>query len=222
LAITARLLGAPRGEIDRVLDIVDLAGAAQRKVGGFSLGMRQRLGVARALIGRPRLLILDEPTNGLDPEGIRDMRTLISALPEREGVTVFVSSHLLSEVEQTATHIAMMDAGRIIAQGEVKTLKARQGRSVAITCRQPDRLVRLLGDIRIAGARREGDTVTVSGPCAEQAARDIASINSLMVERGIEVTGIQVSEPSLEDYFLRAIAPARQASACPDQLSLAA
>lgn len=82
LAITARLLRAGRGEIDRVLDIVELAGAADRRVGGYSLGMRQRLGVARALLGRPRLLILEEPTNGLDPQGIRDMRQLIAALAQ--------------------------------------------------------------------------------------------------------------------------------------------
>ena len=92
LAITRRLLGTDNSEIDRVLETVDLTYAADRRVGGYSLGMRQRLGVARALIGKPRLLLLDEPTNGLDPHGILDMRKFIGTLPDREGVTVFVSS----------------------------------------------------------------------------------------------------------------------------------
>jgi len=201
LAITARLLGAPRTEIGRVIDLVGLAGCERRRVGGFSLGMRQRLGVARALIGRPRLLVLDEPTNGLDPAGICDMRALVAALPEREGVTVFVSSHLLSEIEQTATHVGLMEKGRLVAQGTLAEVKGGRQR-VAIRTPQPDRLVALLGEAGLAAASDGHETVTLAGASAAPAAKDMPALNVLMVERGIPVLAIHVAEPSLEELFL--------------------
>jgi lantibiotic transport system ATP-binding protein len=110
-------LRLPRTEIDRVLDIVSLRADGHRRVIEYSLGMRQRLGLARALLGAPKLLVLDEPMNGLDPDGIRDMRHLIRALPARSQTSILLSSHLLSEVEQTATHVGLMHEGRLIVQG---------------------------------------------------------------------------------------------------------
>jgi ABC-2 type transport system ATP-binding protein len=205
LAITARLLGAPRSEIGRVLEVVDLSEAADRKVGGYSLGMRQRLGVARALIGRPKLLILDEPTNGLDPNGICDMRRLIATLSESEGVTVFVSSHILSEVEQTATHLGLMHRGRLLLQGPADALRRARSRRIVLTVDKPDAVVRLLAAINVE-ACRQADEVVVEGASADAAAGDVADINFMLVEAGIRVSGIEVREPSLEQLFHDTIA----------------
>ena len=216
LAITARLLGLRKAEIGRVLDIVGLTGAGARRVGAYSLGMRQRLGVARALLGGPRLLILDEPTNGLDPDGVRDMRALISALPEREGVTLFVSSHVLAEVEQTATHIALMDKGRLVAQGAIASLREGARKRVSLKVRQPERLLALLTEIGIGASETGGGTVAISDSSSARAARDISAINFMMVERGIEVLGIEVAEPSLEDFFVASLTAARADAPKPD------
>ena len=205
LDISGRLIGAPRGEIDRVLEVVELGHAARQRVGTYSLGMRQRLGIARALIGGPRLLILDEPANGLDPEGIRDMRTLIAGLAESQGVTVFVSSHLLSEVEQTATHIGLMHGGRLLMQAPVATLKAGRARTVRFQVDRPEALVALLAESGIDGRIERPGWVAVTGGSAEAAARDVAAINFLMVEQGLAVSGIEVAKPSLEEIFMAAV-----------------
>ena len=120
------MIGAWPEQIDRVLEIVKLEEDANRLVRGYSMGMRQRLGIALALLNEPDLLILDEPTNGLDPAGIREMRDLISRLPQEQGITVFLSSHLLSEVEQVATHIGIINQGRMLFQGTLDDLHARR------------------------------------------------------------------------------------------------
>jgi ABC-2 type transport system ATP-binding protein len=200
LAITARLLGASRREVDRVLDIVELSGAAGRRVGGYSLGMRQRLGVARALIGRPRLLILDEPTNGLDPQGIRDMRRLIGTLAQGEGVTVFVSSHILAEVEQTATHVGLMHQGRLLIEGRAAALRDARTKRIAFTVDRPEAVLEMLRAAGL-GASRDGDRVLIEPRLAQAAEPDIAAINFMLVEQGIRVSGIEVREPSLEQIF---------------------
>lgn len=197
LAITARLLRSERGEIDRVLDIVGLAGAAGRRVGGYSLGMRQRLGVARTLIGRPRLLVLDEPTNGLDPQGIRDMRRLIAALAQGEGVTVFVSSHILAEVEQTATHLGLMHQGRLLLQGRVADMRGTRAGRLAFTVDRPDAVLEMLKPTGLGAVRQGPDRVLVD----RAPAADIAAINFMLVEQGVRVSGIEVSEISLEQIF---------------------
>ena len=204
LEITRRLLGAPRTDVDRVLDLVDLRVEADRRVGGYSLGMRQRLGLARALLGRPKLLILDEPTNGLDPHGIRDMRQLIGELPEREGVTLLVSSHVLAEVEQVATHLGLMHEGKLLIQAAVAELKASQARTVRFRVDRPATLVSLLASLGIASEAEGPASVRVAPASADAAARDVARINAMMVERGLAVSGIHVAEPSLEDIFVAA------------------
>ena len=122
LDITRRLLALPGSEIERVLEIVELSSAGRQRVGGYSLGMRQRLAIARALLGRPRLLILDEPTNGLDPEGIVDMRNLIRRLPDADGATLIVSSHHLSEIEKVATHVGLIHRGRLLVEDSLARL----------------------------------------------------------------------------------------------------
>lgn len=126
LEVTRRLLAAPRTAIDRVLTVVRLERDAGRLVRAYSHGMKQRLGLALAMLNEPELLILDEPTNGLDPAGIHEMRDLLRRLPKEHGMTIFLSSHLLSEVEQIATHIGIVNGGRLLFQGTLDELQARQ------------------------------------------------------------------------------------------------
>src|SRR6185436_9290260 len=123
LDIPRRILDAPRSDIERVLRIVGLENATRNLVKTFSLGMKQRLGLAQAFLGKRELLILDEPTNGLDPSGIQEMRSLIRRLPTEHGVTVFLSSHLLTEVEQVATHVGMLSQGELVFQGSLGELE---------------------------------------------------------------------------------------------------
>lgn len=123
LAMTACLIGATPKDIDYSLEVVELRNDAGRKVEEYSLGMRQRLGIARALLGRPKVLILDEPTNGLDPNGISDMRNFLRRLPSETGASILLSSHLLSEVEQIVTHLGIICEGRLIRQGSLSGIK---------------------------------------------------------------------------------------------------
>ncbi|QFY10539.1 ATP-binding cassette domain-containing protein [Nonomuraea phyllanthi] len=127
LTLGAMLLGLPRARVDEILELIGLTGKeGRRAVGGYSLGMRQRLGIGHALLGRPRALILDEPVNGLDPQGIQWMRGLLRDLAE-QGCAVLLSSHLLHEVEQVADHVVMIGRGRVLAQGAVAELSRGRG-----------------------------------------------------------------------------------------------
>jgi ABC-2 type transport system ATP-binding protein len=199
LDMTRRLLSLPASEIDRVLEMVEMSGAAHRMVGHYSLGMRQRLGLARALLGRPHLLILDEPMNGLDPDGIRDMREAIRALPERSGATVLLSSHLLAEVEQTATHIGLMGEGRLLMQGPIGELLQRAGPELYLRADDPAAARRLLE----AGgwpAEPDGEGLVVRLDGHRDAP---ARINRALVEAGLQVSELTPRTGSLESLYLR-------------------
>ncbi|MBH9537103.1 ATP-binding cassette domain-containing protein [Novosphingopyxis sp. YJ-S2-01] len=205
LAITAGLLGLPATEIDRALDIVDLSAAAGRKVRGYSLGMKQRLALARAMLGNPRLLLLDEPTNGLDPEGIVVMRSLIRELPERTGCTVFLSSHLLGEVEQTASVVGLMKAGRLVLEGTTSALLA-EGGVIRIGLDDADRACALLKkagfDVIDSGRSLDGtdwvDLHAGDGPAQHEAT---ARCNRLLVEAGMAVHAIGLRARTLEQLY---------------------
>lgn len=132
LKIISTLKGVEEAEIDRVLKIVRLENQKDKKAGQYSLGMKQRLGLAGALLGNPKLLILDEPTNGLDPAGIQEMRELIRALPKTFGMTVMVSSHLLNEIEQMADHIGVISKGELVFQDRLKVLHDKSKSSLAV------------------------------------------------------------------------------------------
>lgn len=196
---TRRMLGLPVNEIDRVLEMVEMSGAADRRMGHYSLGMRQRLGLARALLGGPRLLIMDEPMNGLDPDGIRDMRQVIRGLPERTGATVFLSSHLLGEVEQIATHIGLMHDGRLVLQGPIGTLlKGVAGRLCLRTGDAEATARRLLA----AGyePRREGEEISLALTGGDAEA---ALINRRLVEAGCEVAELRLQHADLEALYMQ-------------------
>jgi len=204
LDCTRRLLGLRRSEIDRVLEIVDMRDPAKRKVGEYSLGMRQRLGLARALLGEPGLLVLDEPMNGLDPSGMRDMRHLIRAMPERCGATVLLSSHLLSEVEQTVTHLGLMNEGQLVLQGEIAALLETASPALFVRTNSLPATLQILAN---AGYRAtphgSGARVELRGGDGEAAA-----INRGLVEAGVDVIEISRERRSLEDLF--GVAPAAQ------------
>ena len=196
LEITRLIRGCPRNEIDEVLALVGLREAADRPAGGYSLGMKQRLGLALALLHKPDLLILDEPTNGLDPAGIREMRELIRDLPRHLGVTVFLSSHLLAEVEQVANHVVILAKGRMCFQGSPAQLRARSGSRLEVICGDPQRAVACLADLGLAG-EREGEVVLCDGD------RTLASrVAETLVGAGIQLFGLRVREAALEDLFL--------------------
>jgi ABC-2 type transport system ATP-binding protein len=198
LDLSRRLLGVARSDIDRVLAIVDLADAADRRVGGYSLGMRQRLGIARALLGNPRLLILDEPTNGLDPDGIRDMRALLRRLPEAGDVTLIVSSHLLTEVEQVASHVGLLHAGRLLLQAPLAEILGR-GDAVEVRTVEGADSARLLARAGLRVSRGSDDLLVVEE--SEGAQADPARIASLLVAGGQRLTHLARRRPSLEQVY---------------------
>jgi ABC-type multidrug transport system ATPase subunit len=179
-----------RRRIDQALARVGLAGIDARPVRAYSLGMRQRLGVAAALLRAPRLLILDEPTNGLDPQGIREIRELLVEL-NRSGTTVFLCSHLLAEVEQLCTKVGVIDRGRLVIEEHLSELRAATGR-VLVRSPDADRAAALL-DGRVD--RRDGDRLLVRHP-------DPAQLNQLLVSGGIRVSEITVERRSLEQVVL--------------------
>ncbi len=209
MMMAARLGGHPRSEVMDRLDQVGLSGAADRKVGGYSLGMRQRLALARAMIGRPKLLILDEPTNGLDPAGIADMRALIRALPQTLGATIFLSSHLLSEIEQTATHCALIENGRLLFQDTLQRLMETAPMRLAVETDRPSELTRRFLDDGVH-AEQDGQIVRAA---LELETRARAALVSQLVAEGFAVSGVWTERASLEDLFLALTGPGRRASA---------
>ena len=198
LEVTRRLMGAWPEQIDRVLEIVQLEQDANRLVRGYSMGMRQRLGIALALLNEPDLLILDEPTNGLDPAGIREMRDLITRLPQEQNITVFLSSHLLSEVEQVATHIGIINQGRLLFQGMLDDLHARRREQVSLGVNRSAEAIAVL--TRAGWSPRLNGNRYLHIPIKRR--DEPARLNALLVGQGFEVDHLSVDQPSLEDIFL--------------------
>lgn len=202
LEVHRRLLGIATQAIDDVLETVGLTTASSQLVRQYSFGMKQRLGLAQALLGRPELLLLDEPTNGLDPAGIYEVRALIRDLPRRCGVTVFLSSHLLSEVEQVATDLAIVSKGELKFAGTTAELRTRSKQAVVLKVDQPDRACELLAGI-CRGLRQEGDQLSV----APDEGVDAARLNSVLVGAGISVSHLVTQHMTLEDVFMELTGP---------------
>ncbi|ADI08692.1 lantibiotic transport ATP-binding protein [Streptomyces bingchenggensis BCW-1] len=191
----ARYNGLPARRVDEVLELVGLASAARRRAGGFSLGMRQRLGIAAALLGDPPVLILDEPVNGLDPEGIQWIRGFLRSLAA-EGRTVLVSSHLMSELEDTADHVIVIGRGRLLADTDVATLlaAASKGRVTLRTPRRADAVTALTGagaEVAVLGP----DRLTVDGLAAER-------VVALLGAGGVPFSEVAAHRASLEEAYL--------------------
>lgn len=200
LEVSRRLLDAPAAHIDEVLRLLQLTSDANRLVRTYSLGMRQRLGLALALLGEPKLLVLDEPANGLDPAGVRDLRDLLRHLVQQRGVTVFLSSHLLLEVEQIADRIAILDKGRLLFQGTLDSFQAEHGRSLTIRVDRASHAGRVLQEHGWKAKKLSEGTLSVS--ILEMA--DAASINAMLVKEGISVYHLSQEQPTLEALFLTA------------------
>jgi ABC-2 type transport system ATP-binding protein len=194
LRVLATAAGLAPARIDEVLEQTGLAAAARRRVGGFSLGMRQRLGLAAALLGDPDVLVLDEPANGLDPEGVHWLRGLVRGLAD-QGRTVLVSSHLLAEVAQTVDQVVIIDEGRLIAQSTLAALTAGADRTVRVRTPDPE----ALRDLLVA----RGATVTVDGP-------DRLVVGGVTTEQvgqaaaagGVVLHEMRFERSNLEDVFL--------------------
>ncbi|HJV48861.1 MAG TPA: ABC transporter ATP-binding protein [Geothrix sp.] len=196
IEITRLMRNLPPSESDRVLTLVGLKQDAKRPVRNYSLGMRQRLGMALALIGSPRLLILDEPTNGLDPEGIREIRDLIRKVPLEIGATVFLSSHILAEVEQVASQVAVIHRGRLRYQGAIEGLGTPSQSQLQIRVDNPAKAVQQLGDLGFP-AKEEGGLLLVQAP--ETSAPEIASS---LIQAGLSLYELAPQKLNLEARFL--------------------
>ena len=197
LRIVQTLRGVPEKNIREVLQIVRLDGQRGKKVAHYSLGMKQRLGLAAALLGYPKLLILDEPTNGLDPAGIQEMRELICSLPERFGMTVVVSSHLLSEIDQMADHVAIIREGELVFQDTLKALHGRSRHHLALRTTNNAVARAILQEKSIPCQEEEGYLILpiLSDEIAAQLTR-------LLGTRNLGVIRLEERQKSLEDIFL--------------------
>ncbi len=197
LRIIQRLRGLPERNVSEALRVVRLEKHQHKRVDQYSLGMKQRLGLAMALIAFPKLLILDEPTNGLDPAGIEEIRELIRSLPRQYGMTVLVSSHLLSEVEQIATSVGIIRDGRLVFQGSLDSLKAKSDPAIAVKTTD-----NLAAEQVLAGQglkpKERGGYLTL--PDMED--RQVAEVNRTLVRAGIGVIRIEERKKSLERIFL--------------------
>ena len=197
LRIVQTLRGVPEKNIREVLQIVRLDGQRGKKVAHYSLGMKQRLGLAAALLGYPKLLILDEPTNGLDPAGIQEMRELICSLPERFGMTVVVSSHLLSEIDQMADHVAIIREGELVFQDTLEALHGRSRHHLALRTTNNAVARAVLQEKSVPCQEEEGYLILpiLSDEIAAQLTR-------LLGSRNLGVIRLEERQKSLEDIFL--------------------
>lgn len=197
LRIVQTLRGAPERNIREVLQIVRLDGQRGKKVAHYSLGMKQRLGLAAALLGYPRLLILDEPTNGLDPAGIQEMRELICSLPGRFGMTVVVSSHLLSEIDQMADHVAIIREGELVFQDTLETLHSHSRRHLALRTTNNAAARRLLAEKSVSCQEQAGYLILPI--LSDEAA---ARLTRFLADSQLGIVRLEERQKSLEDIFL--------------------
>lgn len=197
LRIVQTLRGVPEKNIREVLQIVRLDGQREKKAAHYSLGMKQRLGLAAALLGYPKLLILDEPTNGLDPAGIQEMRELICDLPRRFGMTVVVSSHLLSEIDQMADHVAILREGELVFQDTLQALHSRSCRHLAMKTTDNEKALRLLKKQSLSCQEQEGYVIL---PVLRDEAA--AKLSCFLAEQHLGIVRLEERQKSLEDIFL--------------------
>lgn len=197
LQIICTLKDVPETEISRVLKIVRMEDQKDKKIRQYSLGMKQRLGLAAALLGNPRLLLLDEPTNGLDPAGIQEMRELICSLPKRYGITVLVSSHLLSEIDQMATHAGIIDKGQLIFQDSLSCLHEHSRSRLLLRTDNDKAAISVLKRCQIPAELKEGNLYLR----IQEDDAVIKAVSSL-VNSGIGILRLSEQQMSLEDIFL--------------------
>jgi ABC-type multidrug transport system ATPase subunit len=184
--------------VDAALERVGLTNAAKKKVHAYSLGMKQRLGLANALLKPREILVLDEPTNGLDPQGTREVRNLIRSLAD-DGITIFVSSHLLSEIEMLCSHVAVMSAGKIVAQGSIEDLRNEEPTRLVMRTSDTDMALELLGAKGLTNFRIVGDQLS----CEVDNGLDVAGLNAALDKAMVPVLEIRLERSSLEEKFVK-------------------
>lgn len=200
LAIVAELKEVDAKDIDRVLDIVHLTADADRKVGQYSLGMKQRLGIAMALLGSPKVLVLDEPTNGLDPAGIQEMRSLIASMPETTGATVLISSHLLGEIEQMVTQVGILNHGRMLFEGPLQKLQQHSRGGILLRVLDLQKSVAVLSRQGISAVSNPQEPGVLELPPLPD--EQLAALVSALSENGAGVVGLTAQTKNLEEIFL--------------------
>lgn len=205
LRVVQQMRGVPEKRIAEVLQIVRLQGQQNKKVAHYSLGMKQRLGLAAALLGYPKLLILDEPTNGLDPAGIQEMRQLIRELPERFGMTVLVSSHLLSEIDQMADHVGIIREGNLVFQDSLSSLYDRSSHRLALRTTNNTAAAELL---QSRGIHIEKTDKQLMLPLL--ADKELVAVTRLLLAQHIGLLRLEERQKSLEDIFLELTGKAAQ------------
>jgi ABC-2 type transport system ATP-binding protein len=201
----AAAAGIGDARVDEVLALVELTDSARRRVGGYSLGMRQRLALAAALLGDPRVLILDEPANGLDPQGIRWLRDFLQEL-RREGRTILVSSHVLSEIAQTVDNVVIIHRGRFVTHGSVEEIAGRAAGGVRVRSPQRDRLRELLASAGLAATPFDDDGLAVADATP-------ARVGETAAEGGIVLHELVAETGTLEEAFLELTGPEEQEAA---------
>jgi len=199
LALLQRIHRCPAARIDEVLALVGLSGTGKKKAGQFSLGMKQRLAIAVALLADPQLLILDEPTNGLDPNGIIEIREMLKALNRDRGITILISSHLLSEIERLVTHIGIINKGKVIFQGTLDDLKTQQQRSIHVRLEaSPQELAGvILSELGFDPEVRDGHFILRAMTKPE-----IAELTRKLVAAQVDVHAIGIVRSDLEQIFI--------------------
>jgi lantibiotic transport system ATP-binding protein len=199
LLLLQKIYQCPKTRVKEMLDLVGLSDTGKKKAGQFSLGMKQRLAIAVALLPEPRLLVLDEPTNGLDPNGIIEIRELLRDLNRKHGISILISSHLLSEIERLVTHIGIINKGRMMFQGTLDELKLQQQRSthVRLETSDPERTRGVLAKSGLDAKFEDGRFIL---PALER--EKIAKLNRDLLAEGIEVYEIGVVRSDLEKIFI--------------------
>ncbi len=199
LEVIRKMVGVPKSRIDEVLKIVRLVDNADKKAKNYSLGMCQRLGLAAALLTDPELLILDEPTNGLDPSGIIEMRELIISLNKDHGKTIFLSSHILSEIEKLATDVAIIDQGKILYEGKLQGLQDKgKGYQLTVELDKVDEAAQTVKGLNYTVSETNSHSLVI--PIENRT--DIPKINKALVDQGIDVYQLNSSDEDLESIFL--------------------
>lgn len=196
LAVTAELYGVDKRRIEEVLDIVELKNIEKKKVKEFSLGMKQRLGIANALIHSPGILILDEPTNGLDPAGIKEMREFLKKLSVEQGISILISSHILSEIQLLADYIGIIDQGSLIEEADISTVASEDQSHLQIEVDKPEEALELLSYMKFKYKMEDG---RIKVYCD---AENNSQINRSLVMKGLNVNSLTPVYHSLEERFL--------------------
>lgn len=198
LEIIRQILNVPKANVQEVLKLVRLTRVSEKKVGQYSLGMKQRLAIAAAMIGFPKFVILDEPTNGLDPAGIQEIRELIVELPKKYGVTVMISSHLLYEIDQIATQVGIITQGQLIFQDSIEELRTKATSNILLQTNDPIKARKVVVSEGGEVLKEMNGVLVNHMPNAQ-----VASLVKQLVENEIDVYRVSEQKSSLEDIFLR-------------------